>query len=72
MGGIECARQIRKAQTEGLLTVYLPIISVSANARDAQVSCALECGMDDAIAKPFRVPELMPMIARLVEKHGVE
>lgn len=45
---------------------YLPIIAVSANARDAQVSAALECGMDDAISKPFRVADLMPKIEQLV------
>ncbi|KAI5364752.1 Putative PAS domain, signal transduction response regulator, receiver domain, CheY-like superfamily [Septoria linicola] len=67
MGGIECARRIRGLQNEGRIARHLPIISVSANARDAQVGSALECGMDDAISKPFRVADLMPKIAALVD-----
>ena len=66
MGGIECTRRIRKAHADGELNRHVPIIAVSANARDAQVSEALECGMDNAIAKPFRVADLMPKIEALV------
>jgi CheY-like chemotaxis protein len=66
MGGIECTRRIRKAQADGELNRHVPIIAVSANARDVQVSEALECGMDNAIAKPFRVADLMPKIEALV------
>lgn len=65
MDGIECARQIRQAQAEGKITRHVPIIAMSANARDAQVSQALQSGMDDAIAKSFRVADLMPRIEAL-------
>jgi CheY-like chemotaxis protein len=45
---------------------------VSANARKEQIEQAKQAGMDDAISKPFRVPELMSVIgsllARLAEK----
>lgn len=68
MGGIECARRIRQLQSQGLITRHIPIVAVSANARDAQIGHALEYGMDDAISKPFRVADLMPKIERLVHK----
>lgn len=67
MGGIECTQQIRKSQADGKLSRHVPIIAVSANARDAQVNDALESGMDSAISKPFRVADLMPKIEALVK-----
>jgi CheY-like chemotaxis protein len=44
----------------------LPILAVSANARNEQVQQALAAGVDDAIAKPFRIPELWPKMEALV------
>lgn len=46
----------------------LPILAVSANARSEQVKQALAAGMDDAIAKPFRVLELWPKMCKLVPR----
>lgn len=46
----------------------LPILAVSANARTEQVEQALAAGMDDAISKPFRVPELWPKLSTLVKR----
>ncbi|KAH6611876.1 hypothetical protein C7974DRAFT_476635 [Boeremia exigua] len=48
----------------------LPILAVSANARMEQVEQALAAGMDDAISKPFRIPELWPKILTLVGRIG--
>ena len=50
----------------GGLSSRLPIVAVSANAREGQVQLARESGVDDAISKPFRVADLMPIIERLV------
>ncbi|KAJ4983893.1 hsp90-like protein [Stagonosporopsis vannaccii] len=50
----------------------LPILAVSANARMEQVEQALAAGMDDAISKPFRIPELWPKISTLVKKVSEE
>ena len=66
MNGLECTRKIREAENQGLIERHLPIVAVSANAREAQVRAAVECGVDDAISKPFRVADLMPIIERLV------
>lgn len=49
-------------------SVRLPILAVSANARTEQVEQALAAGMDDAISKPFRIPELWPKMRGLVKK----
>jgi CheY-like chemotaxis protein len=49
-------------------SLRLPILAVSANARMEQVEQALAAGMDDAISKPFRVPELWPKIRWLVKR----
>jgi CheY-like chemotaxis protein/two-component sensor histidine kinase len=65
MNGLECTRRIREAESEGRVKRHLPIIAVSANAREGQVRYAMECGVDDAISKPFRVADLMPIIERL-------
>jgi CheY-like chemotaxis protein/anti-sigma regulatory factor (Ser/Thr protein kinase) len=66
MNGLDCTRKIREAESEGKVERRLPIIAVSANAREGQVRNAMECGVDDAISKPFRVADLMPIIERLV------
>jgi CheY-like chemotaxis protein len=46
----------------------IPILAVSANARSEQVKHALAAGMDDAIAKPFRIWELRPKMETLVDR----
>lgn len=66
MGGLECTQKIRKAERDGQIDRRLPIIAVSANAREGQVRQAMDCGVDDAISKPFRVADLMPKISSLV------
>jgi CheY-like chemotaxis protein len=65
MDGLTCTRRIRSMEASGQLIGHVPIISVSANARREQVEQAREAGVDDAISKPFRVPELMSMIRGL-------
>ncbi|KAI1519120.1 histidine kinase domain containing protein [Pyrenophora tritici-repentis] len=49
-------------------SLRLPILAVSANARMEQIEQALSAGMDDAISKPFRIPELWPKIRGLVKR----
>ena len=66
MGGLECSRTIRDLQKAGRIRGHIPIIAVSANARPEQVNQALAAGIDDAISKPFRIPDLLPKIDRLV------
>jgi CheY-like chemotaxis protein len=67
MDGNTCARQIRALEKEGEFIGHIPIIAVSANARREQIEQAKQAGMDDAISKPFRIPELMSIIDSLLE-----
>ncbi|KAI5251776.1 hypothetical protein E4T42_03995 [Aureobasidium subglaciale] len=45
----------------------LPIIAISANARPEQTNAAILAGMDDTIAKPFRISDLVPRISHLLK-----
>ncbi|KAI5206765.1 hypothetical protein E4T39_02303 [Aureobasidium subglaciale] len=65
MDGLQATREIRKYEREGKLTGHIPIIAVSANARQEQRQLAMESGMDDSISKPFRIADLVPKIERL-------
>ncbi|KAH4933297.1 hypothetical protein HBI88_052490 [Parastagonospora nodorum] len=66
MDGMTCARKIRSLQESGDITGHVPIIAVSANARREQIEQAKGAGMDDAISKPFRIPELLNVIDTLL------
>jgi CheY-like chemotaxis protein len=68
MDGLTCARKIRELQEMGNIVGHVPIIAVSANARREQVEQARQAGMDDAISKPFRIPELMATIDGLLSR----
>ncbi|KAG9674311.1 putative histidine kinase HHK19p, partial [Aureobasidium melanogenum] len=48
----------------------LPIIAISANARPEQTNDAIVSGMDDTIAKPFRIVDLVPRIDHLLDKRA--
>lgn len=65
MDGITCSKRIRELQREGSITSHIPIIAVSANARPEQINQTVLAGMDEAVSKPFRIPDLTPKIDRL-------
>lgn len=48
----------------------LPIIAISANARPEQTNDAIIAGMDDTIAKPFRIVDLVPRIDHLLDRRA--
>jgi CheY-like chemotaxis protein len=68
MDGLTCAQRIRELQQSGEIIGHIPILAVSVNARSEQVRQGLDVGMDDAIAKPFRIPELLPKLELLARK----
>jgi CheY-like chemotaxis protein len=45
MDGLTCATKIRELQSEGKIVGHVPIIAVTANARDEQIMTALAAGM---------------------------
>lgn len=70
MDGLTCTRRIRELQEKGDFIGHIPIIAVSANARREQIEQAKQAGMDSAISKPFRIPELMDVIDELLRGKG--
>lgn len=68
MDGVTCARAIRDLERSGSLVRHVPIIAVTAYARPEQIEDAKAAGIDDVIAKPFRLAQLMPKILELVKK----
>ncbi|CAG1976695.1 unnamed protein product [Fusarium graminearum] len=69
MDGLTCVSEIRRMQEEGEIIEHVPVIAVTANVRDEQIRVALESGMDDLVSKPFRIPEVMSKIERLLRKY---
>ncbi|MFZ4623088.1 MAG: PAS domain S-box protein, partial [Rhodoferax sp.] len=61
MDGFALTAAIRQAEGAG---VRLPIIAVTASAMQGEVQRCLDAGMDDYLAKPLRLQELAPMLAK--------
>lgn len=66
MDGPTCIRRIREQQSQGNIQGHVPVIAVTANARSEQISSAITAGMDEVVTKPFRVPDLVARMRRLV------
>ena len=62
MDGVEASRRIREL---GGGNGAVPIIAVTANTLDSQIRSYIEAGMDDVVAKPVSLVELMTKIAAL-------
>lgn len=60
MNGYEATRAIRALKRED--TATLPIIALSANARDEDKKMSLESGMNSHVAKPFNIAQLVSTI----------
>lgn len=72
MDGITCARTLRAMQKDGQLTRHIPVIAVTANAREEQIKNTLEAGIDDVVSKPFRIPELVPKMKATIARFAVQ
>ncbi|KAH7379750.1 putative histidine kinase M3YPp [Cadophora sp. MPI-SDFR-AT-0126] len=66
MDGLTCVKTIRQLQREGSIVGHVPVIAITANARSEQISTAKEAGMDSVVTKPFRIPDLLPEMDRLI------
>jgi len=62
MDGLTCTREIRRLEQEGFLRGRVPIIAVTANARQAQVETAVEAGADRVVQKPYKAIELVELM----------
>jgi len=76
MDGITCVREIRARQKSKEFNGHVPVIAVTANARSEQITVMMQAGMDSVVTKPFRIPELVPQMRKLVERtnssHGTD
>lgn len=68
MDGMTAVRHIREMQQKGELSEHIPVIAVTANARVEQVEASLQGGMDDVMAKPFLMRELLPKMEKLLDR----
>ncbi|KAL8420788.1 hypothetical protein RB594_003554 [Gaeumannomyces avenae] len=66
MDGLTCVSEIRKMEADGRIARHVPVIAVTANVRDEQVAKARSSGMDDVVSKPFRIPELLAKVNKLL------
>ncbi|OLN24708.1 sensory box histidine kinase/response regulator [Desulfovibrio sp. DV] len=70
MDGIEATRRIRTDET-GRYDTTVPIIAMTAYAMTGDREKFLDAGMDDYLAKPVDVPEMLNCMRRVVENRVV-
>ncbi|KAL5474327.1 hypothetical protein PMIN07_000109 [Paraphaeosphaeria minitans] len=70
MDGLTAVGRIRDMEVEGVVTGHVPVIAVTANVRDEQTRAAMKSGMDDVVAKPFRVHELLAKVRSVLARLG--
>ncbi|KAL6242978.1 hypothetical protein RBB50_010078 [Rhinocladiella similis] len=68
LDGLTCTRQIRKLHKDGLITKHLPIIAITANAREEQIASAMEAGVDAVLPKPFRAVDALTKMDEVVRR----
>lgn len=56
MDGLTCARHIRELQKEGTLVRHVPLIAVTANAREEQIEISMAAGMVSLFLIKRRTP----------------
>ncbi|KAH8883669.1 hypothetical protein GQ53DRAFT_752891 [Thozetella sp. PMI_491] len=71
MDGITCTKRIRQLEEDGTIGRRIPILAVTAYARDEQIETAIAAGMDGVVSKPFRLQNLWPEIVKTLAKNGV-
>jgi signal transduction histidine kinase/ActR/RegA family two-component response regulator len=67
MDGLEATRRIR--QMSDPAKSRLPIVALTADAMEQDISVAIEAGMDDAISKPVRATVLREKLSKWVGQH---
>ena len=74
MGGFDATRRIREMEAAGDTpgepgrAVHVPIIAMTARAMKGDRESCLDAGMDDYIAKPIKMRELLTLIARVMSR----
>jgi signal transduction histidine kinase/CheY-like chemotaxis protein len=71
MDGVEATRQIRSGSS-GVLDAHVPIIAMTAYAMTGDREKFLAAGMNDYVAKPVQMTELIKALVRVLKKHKKE
>lgn len=69
MDGLTCVQKIREFESKSS-TRALPVIAVTANARDEQGSAALEAGMQAITTKPYKIEDLIAQMEKVCTPPG--
>jgi CheY-like chemotaxis protein len=67
MDGLTCIRRIRALELAGEIFGHVPVIAITANARNEQIAAAIDAGMDSVVTKPFTIKDLVPQMEALVD-----
>jgi signal transduction histidine kinase/CheY-like chemotaxis protein len=67
MDGFEATRQIRDYEIE--LERHTPIVALTADAMQGDKEKCLKTGMDDYVNKPVKVPVILGMMERYMQRH---
>ncbi|THX09725.1 hypothetical protein D6D13_05882 [Aureobasidium pullulans] len=67
MDGLTCIRRIRALEQSGEISGHIPVIAITANARNEQIASAIEAGMDSVVTKPFKIKDLVPQMEAVVD-----
>jgi signal transduction histidine kinase/CheY-like chemotaxis protein len=70
MDGLTCMREIRALEKAGDLPGRLPIIAVSANARQEQIQSAKDAGADRFVQKPYKAKDLIDLMRAMTQSAG--
>jgi len=68
MDGITCIRRIREMERDGTIARHVPVIAVTANARNEQIGILLGSGMDEVVTKPFHIPTVIERATKLLQE----
>jgi CheY-like chemotaxis protein len=68
MGGFDATRRIREREQASHAPTHLPIIAMTAHALKGDREACLDAGMDDYIAKPIKMHELLGVITRTMTR----
>lgn len=66
MDGYTATSEWRERERSGVVAGHLPIVALTANAFEADRQRCLAVGMDDFLAKPLQLEELMVALARVL------
>ena len=71
MDGRTACHRIRALERSGELK-HVPLIAVTAHARQEQIDHMIKEGFDQVITKPFRIPDLMDLMQQMFAQSTTE